>query len=296
MPAAKRALVTGFALGCLAAAAACASILGIPDRSLEWCLQPGNAHPFCEDFDHQNPTEQWSTAPPPVSGASRTFVPSSFDPPNAFAMDTTVGPLMAGVPLFSGLQQSFVDQVFGRVVVGLDVRIVTAGFMADPDDPTVQTGAGFLLLSDVVTAAGQSECIGLALSPAGADQVTIDVELVPNSNDCLTLNPLMGDSGVMAMSDADAPMAAPTPVPSPLANVFLNQWFRLTLDVTRQPDGSGTIDFRVPSVSSMAPPMIPAGSLSEGVPSLGIGTDVIGPSGTFEIQFDNVTVDFPAAN
>jgi hypothetical protein len=78
MPTAKRALVTGLALGCLAAAAACASILGIPDRSLEWCLQPANAHPFCEDFDHQNPTEQWSTAPPPVSGASRTFVPSSF--------------------------------------------------------------------------------------------------------------------------------------------------------------------------------------------------------------------------
>jgi hypothetical protein len=285
------------AFGCVTAAAGCASILNLSDRSLEWCLQPQNAHAFCEDFDHANPTQAWSFAPSPPPGTSRTFVSSDYDPPSALAMDTLVSPLPTGESSFSGLQQAFTTQVFSRVTVAVDMRVVSFDFMLDPSDPSIGTGAGFLLLSDVVTqsAMGPSECIGLALAPAGTGRVGIDVILVPNAGDCLTVNNLMGDSGAAPVPDDDAGMpaaAAATPIPSPLASVFLNQWFRLSMTVTRLSDGSGTIDFRVPSGTSMAPPPIPAGSLSAGYPSLAIGTDVTGPSGNIELQYDNVTVDF----
>jgi hypothetical protein len=292
-------IATAAAFAALVAGAGCASILNIEDRSLEWCLEPQNAHAFCEDFDHQNPTADWSFAPSPPSGTSRTFVPSDYDPPNALAMDTLVEALPTGESSFSGLQQAFTSQVFNQVVVGVDVRIVSAAFMADSVDPNLVTGAGFLLLSDVVTqsAMGASECIGLALAPAGAGQVGIDVILVPDSSDCLTVGNLMTDAGPQSTDDdGGAAGGAVAGLPWPLANVFLDQWFRLTLTITRKTDGSGTIDFRVPSGSSMAPPPIPAGSLNEGYPSLAIGTDVTGPSGNIEVQFDNVTVDFLAAN
>jgi hypothetical protein len=278
-----------------ALAAGCAQVLGIPDRSLAWCQQPAQAsHAFCEDFDHANPTADWSSAPTSPSGTSRTFVPSDDGTPNVYAMDTLVDPLPVGTSNFAGLEQSFTSQVFGQVTVGVDVRVTSFGFMTDPTTQ-LSTGAGFLLLSDVVTesAMGPSECIGLSLIPVSDQQVGIAVILVPNAGDCLTVNNLMGDAGAQApIGDA---MAMPeVPTPSPLANVFVDQWFRLTMTVTRMSDGSGTIDFRVPSASSLPPPPIPAGSLSQGYPSLAIGTDVTGPSGNVEFQFDNVTVDFDA--
>ena len=278
-----------------AVAAGCASVLGIPDRSLEWCLQPAQAsHAFCEDFDHANPTADWSFAPMSPTGTSRTFVPSGDGTPNVYAMDTLVEPLPTGTSNFAGLEQSFTTQVFGTVTVGVDVRVTSFGFMTDPTT-LLSTGAGFLLLSDVVTDStmGPSECIGLSLMPVSAQEVGIAVILVPNAGDCLTVNNLMGDAGAQtAGDDGGAAAMADVPAPLPLANVFLDQWFRLSMTVTRMSDGSGTIDFRVPSVSSLPPPPLPAGSLSEGYPSLAIGTDVTGPSGNVEFQFDNVTVDF----
>lgn len=280
-----------------AAAAGCASVIGIPDRSLAWCLQPEHTgHAFCEDFDHANPTADWSYAPTSPAGTSRTFVASDDGSPNANAMDTLVEPLAVGATNFSGLEQSFTSQVFGKVTIGVDVRVTQFQSMTDPTTQ-LGTGAGFLLLSDVVTqsAMGPSECIGLSLASVNPQQVAIAVILVPNSGDCLTVNNVMGDAGTaMSGDDGGATSMPDVPVPNPLANVFLDQWFRLTMTVTRMSDGSGTIDFRVPAASSMAPPPIPAGSLSEGYPSVAIGTDVTGPSGNIEVQFDNVTVDFAA--
>ncbi len=270
--------------------------MGIPNRQLEWCLRPENAHDFCEDFDHANPTGAWAVAPDPTPGlTSRTFVPSTFDPPNVQAMDSTVGPLATSVSNFIGLQQSFTNQVFGRVDVGVDIRIVSTEYKLDGD---IGTAAGFLLLSDIPSssASGPPECIGFLLLPTTVPgQVTINVLLVPDSTDCLTVDNVDEDGGPAPMgdmSDAAAPTMAASPMPTALANVFTDQWFRLKLTVTRGSDGSGSIDFSVPSGSSMAPPSIPAGSLGTGFPGLSIGTDVTGPSGTFDIQFDNVTVDF----
>jgi hypothetical protein len=279
-------------LGALVAAG-CASVLDIRDPSLEWCLRPGNVHAFCEDFDHPDPLAAWTKAPTPPPGAARSLGPSDDSPPNM--LDTRVDALQAGAANLTGLETSF-SQPFEHVVVGIDVRVVAANFLVDPSG-NVESGIGFLLVEDTSSSAGQPNlCIGLVLAPARAmGTVGVALVLVPNPTDCFTVDNLMtGDAGA---GDADASLGAGSPAapaPIPLTDILTNEWQHVVLDVRRNPtDGSGTVQPSLASAGAIAPVPVGAGLLAEGFPQLGVATSVSGPSGTVEIQFDNITVDFP---
>jgi hypothetical protein len=247
----------------------------------------------------------WAIAPTPPPGASRTIVPSDDSPPNA--LDTRLDPLEAGVSSLTGLDQSFPDASFDHVVVGVDVRIVQAEFMSAG---ALTSGIGFLLIEDTSLMPGQPNvCIGLVLAPSTGAQgtVTIAAVVVPDPVDCFTVNNLMsmgvGSPGEDASQSTDggddagfaaAAAAAAVPVPTALAEVLTNQWQHLTLALTRNADGSGTLLPMVPPYGAIAPIAIGPGSLAAGYPQIGIATSVTGPAGSVEVQFDNVTVDFAA--
>jgi hypothetical protein len=76
----------------------------------------------------------------------------------------------------------------------------------------------------------------------------------------------------------------------------LGAWTHLKLEVRRDPmanDGSGSVVVTGVVGSGSAPPLPPGSLAATGHPLLGLATTVTGPSGVFETQFDNVTVDFP---
>jgi hypothetical protein len=138
------------------------------------------------------------------------------------------------------------------------------------------------------------------------DNVEISMVLLPNAHDCVkVINPQLDSSASVVDSGGEAALDASNadddssssvsvaPVPAPLAEVFENQWIRVNLEVTRAQDGSGTIVFTTgANGGGLPPPTIPAGWLGPGEPTLGIATSVTGPSGAFEIRFDNITLDF----
>jgi hypothetical protein len=302
----RHAAVAVASLGALVATASCASLVGVHDVSLEWCDQPANHHDFCEDFDHAdeaNAFAAWPGSPTPPPGTSRTLVPSDVSPP--FALDTEADPMPAGVSAATGLETAFPNRTFDDVTLGVDVQVAQANFLTD--DPNA-IGAGFLLLADIAESADQpSLCIALVLTPATmADNVEISMVLLPNAHDCVkVINPELDssasgvDSGDAASLDASgaeedsSSASSMAPVPVPLAEVFENQWIRLNLEVTRAQDGSGTIVFTTgANGGGLPPPTIPPGWLGPGEPTLGIATSVTGPSGAFEIRFDDITLDF----
>ncbi|HXX70202.1 MAG TPA: hypothetical protein VEK07_23685 [Polyangiaceae bacterium] len=284
----------------LIAAAGCASIIGIPQASIEWCQQPANnTHDFCEDFDHSDPFGAWPASPPPPPGTTRGLAPGESPP---FALDTVVGPLEAGASAYTGLETSFPSQTFNDVKLGVDIRIAQINFTIGE----VITGAGFLLLADSSTAADEpSLCVGLGLAPATVSgTVDLALFLVPNSSNCVTVNNLSADAGADAATpstgddaEAGSESALPAyPQPYPVGGVYLETWTHIALEVQRnQENGSGVITFAAtPNQGGGGMlPTIPPQSLGAGVPELGIATDVTGPSsGAFEVLFDNITVDF----
>jgi hypothetical protein len=277
-------------MGVFAAVAGCASVLGVHDPSIEWCLRPENAHAFCEDFDHSDGLRAWQMAPTPPPGAARTLRESDDSPP--YLLDTDVQPLASGAANLTGLETPFPAQSFAHVVVGVDIRIVDVNFVSTGG---VSSGIGFLLVEDTSSAPDQPNlCIGLVLAPAKAmGTVAVALVLAPNPMDCFTVdNLMMGDGG-----DADASSSGlpPPPTPIPLAEILTNEWQHVVIDVRRDPsgDGSGTLQPTLASTGAMAAIRIDPGFLAPGYPQLGIATSVSGPSGHVEIQFDNVTVDFP---
>lgn len=290
------------AFAAVVAAAGCASIIGADDPSLEWCRQPANQHDFCEDFDHEDPFANWPVSPMPPPGTTRGLTAGKSPP---YALDTVVGPLANGASAYTGLETSF-QSIFNDVKVGVDVRIAQVNFTTTPPI----TGAGFLLLVDSnVTADQPSLCIGVGLAPSTLPgTVDLAVFLVPNSTNCVTVNNLPpGDAGTAGADDDAQAMdddaqttendaALPiTPMPYIVGEVYLASWTHIALEVLRNNDGSGVITFSATPNQGGGTnvPMIPPNSLGAGIPELGIATDVTGPStGPFEVQFDNVTVDF----
>lgn len=303
----RAALVAFSSFAALIAAAGCASILAIPnDPSLEWCQQPTNKHDFCEDFDHVDPFAAWPASPMPPPGTTRGL--SAGDSP-PYALDTAVDALEAGASAFTGLETSF-SEPFDDVKVGAEIRVAQIHFT------TVApiTGAGFMLLSELNETANEpSLCIGLGLAPSMLPgTVDLALFLVPNSSDCVSVNNLDVDAAAPSPDESDAgpndagpseagpndaaASALPAyPVTNIVGEIYLQTWTHLSLEVVRSGDGSGVITFAAtPNTgAASAVPVIPPNSLSGGVPSLGIATDVTGPStGPFEIQFDDITVDF----
>jgi hypothetical protein len=291
----QRTLVIPLAFAALVAAAGCASLLGVPDPSLEWCQQPGNQHDFCEDFDHTNAFGNWPASPMPPPGTSRGLAPGKSLP---YALDTVVDALPDGASAYTGLE-TFFSQPFNDVKVNVDIRVAQISFTTTPPI----TGAGFLLLADSNVMANQpSLCIGLGFAPSGVS-ATVDLALflVPNSTNCVTVNNLpAADAGTTAADDdagaSDDDAALPiNPTPYIVGEIYLESWTHIALEVQRNNDGSGAITFAaIPNQGGgVTVPTLPPNSLGAGVPELGIATDVTGPSvGPWEVQFDNVTVDF----
>jgi hypothetical protein len=211
-------------------------------------------------------------------------------------LDTTVLALPAGEANLTGLETGFQTQTFDHVVVGLDVQIVQADFV---ETPTEVSGIGFLLIEDTSTAAMQPNlCIGLVLTPVmSTGTVGVALVLAPNPTDCFMVDNLMTMDGGGSGDDGGSEPAGPaSPQPVSLGNILTNAWQHVVLDVTRASsgDGSGSVLPTLAGAGAMAAIPIPSGYLAPGYPQLGIATSVTGPSGDVHIQFDNVTVDFPA--
>jgi hypothetical protein len=257
------------ALIALAVAAGCASILSIPDRQAEWCDRPENAHAFCDDFDHTDAGGLWATNATP--GASARFVGSSDTAPNA--VDLSTAALALGAPTVVGMFRQFTG-AFGHVRVALDVRFIQVDLAAEGG---LASEVGFLLLEQ------QGFCLGAVLTPDGVGLV-----MRARSTDCTSVVDL--PVGARSIKD-DAGLPVYTnvgPVPA------MNQWLHFILDVKRKPDGSGAVAFSFNYPGVLPPPQIPAGMLNETAPAVAVATSVVGPTGRVELQFDNVTVDFPA--
>lgn len=289
-------VLTVFALAGLIAAAGCASLLGIRDSSVEWCQQPANQqHAFCEDFDHAEPFANWPASPSPPPGTTRSLVAGESPP---YALDAVVDTLEAGASAFTGLETSFPAETFDDVQVGVDIRVAQINFEVVG---TVVTGAGFLLLADSnITADQPSLCVGLGFAPASlSGTVDLAIFLVPNSSNCVTVNNLDTDAESPPTDDdagPDAQSSLPSfPLPYFVGEIYLETWTHIALEVKRNDDGSGAITFHATPNNGGGGmlPTIPPNSMGAGVPELGIAADVTGPSlGPFEVQFDNVTVDF----
>lgn len=256
--------------GVLVAAVGCASILSIPDRSLEWCDRPGNAHAFCDDFDHQDAGGSWAAGA--VPGASIGYVASGNTAPNAADLSTT--PLALGAATVAGLYRPFDDQKFDHVRVAVDVRFVSIDLQTKNG---LASQVGFLLLEQ------QGFCIGAVLTPTG-----IGVVMRAGATDCTTVANVPADAASVEDDAGLTEYAHVGPVPG------LNQWTHLVLDVKRNPDGSGAVAFTFDYPGVIPAPQIPRGFLTSSSPAVAIATSVVGPSGRVELQFDNVTVDFSA--
>ena len=109
-----------------------------------------------------------------------------------------------------------------------------------------------------------------------------------NTTDCTGVTNVPTDAGTIIDDAGLSTFANVGPVPN------LNQWSHISLDVKRNSDGSGDVGFDIDLPGRVAPPRIPAGYLTDQSPAVAIATSVVGPSGRIELEFDNVTVDFPA--
>lgn len=255
----------------LATAVGCASILSIPDRSPAWCDRPENAHDFCDDFDHTDAGGSWGPGATP--GASVNFVSSSDTPPNALDLSTT--PKSLGGLAVGGLYRQFADHPFDHVRLSVDVRFISIDLQTEGG---LASQLGFLLLEQ------QGFCIGVVLTPAGIGMV-----MRAHATDCTGVSNMPADAGRITDEAGLTAYAPVGPVPG------LNQWFHVTLDVKRHAaDGSGTVGFNMNYPGVIAPPQIPSGFLTTSAPAVAVATSVVGPSGQVELQFDDITVDFPA--
>jgi hypothetical protein len=279
-------LLVAPALSAVALAIGCASILSIPDRTLapsvdasieaavpdasvEWCNRPGNKHAFCEDFDHDDAGAGWTTGE--TDGATYAFTASSDSPPTA--LDLTTTPLPLGATTVAGLYIPL-TQNFDHVHFAVDVRFVSLDLESEAG---LSSELGFLLLEQT------DFCIGGVMTPAG-----IGIVMRSHSTDCTGVTNVAVDAGTTTDDAGLTGYAIVAPVPS------LNQWFHIYLDVKRNSDGSGAVDFDINYPGQVAPPQIPPGYLTEAPPAIAIATSVVGPTGRIELQFDNVTVDFPS--
>lgn len=279
-------LLVASGLGAVTLGIGCASILSIPDRTLapssdaggseggaassvEWCDRPENKHDFCDDFDHADAGAEWTTGD--TDGATVGFASSSDSPPTALDLSTVPEPLGAGT--VGGLYLPF-TQKFDHVHFAVDVRLVALDLKTQQG---LSAELGFMLLEQT------GFCIGTVFTPAG-----IGVIMRSDSTDCTSVSNLPADAGTITDDAGLTTFAIVAPIPS------LNEWSHISLDVKRNSDGSGALGFDINFPGRVPPPQIPPGYLTEDPPAVAVATSVVGPSGRVELQFDNVTVDFPS--
>jgi hypothetical protein len=271
-------------LAAVALAVGCASILSIPDRTVastldgsadagapdasrDWCDQPGNKHDFCDDFDNGDAGAGWTTGS--TDGATIAFNSSTDSPPTALDLSTV--PLPLGVATVAGLYEQF-SQKFVHVRFAVDVRFMALDLETEGG---LSAQLGFLLLEQT------GFCLGVVTTPAG-----IGLVMRHDSTDCTSVADVPDDAGSITDDAGLTEFAIIAPVPT------LSVWSHVTVDVTRNSDGSGTVGFDINLPGRLPPPQIPAGYLTEDPPAVAVATSVVGPSGRVDLEFDNVTVDF----
>jgi hypothetical protein len=283
--------IPGLAFAALTATAACTSVLGLKNPSLRWCAQQNPQHDFCEDFDHENAIDSWTLKPTPTGGAGRSIIASDDSPPNA--LSTSVPPQPTGQGNLTGLANAFPDRSIDHVIIELDIRIDKAEFM---QDGPIVSGIGFLLLEDTSKLSNTlNTCMGLVLAPPSSGlsgTIAVAAVVIPAA-DCFSVNNLMDAAasdagGGGATMDSGAP-----PQPIVIATILTNQWQHVKLELIRGEDGSGILQPTLNTTGAIPAVPVPAELFPPGYPQLGIASSVTGPAGNVEIDFDNVTADFP---
>jgi len=260
-------------LGAVAAVAGCASLLSIPDRSLEWCDRAGNGHAFCEDFDHADAQAQWINASTAPDVANNVIVPSSDTPPNA--IDISSAPLEADASVITGLLAADTSsRPLNHVHIEFDMRPVTVSLKTEGD---TATGVGFFLFE------ADTFCLGLGLSPSGLGIIYL------LNDECTVVGSAGVDGGFTAGTQGTTSVTL-------FPNSWIEgSWAHVTIDLKRNPDGSGVVSVSAPKIPGKFrdPPPIPPGSVpAEGTPTLAVAASIAGPSGPIELQFDNIAVDY----
>ncbi len=170
----------------------------------------------------------------------------------------------------------FTSRTFDHVVLETDLRFVDLQLDAGAG---LASELGFLLVEDV------DFCVGVVMTPSGIGTI-----MRSHSTDCTSVSNIPVDGGATVDDAGLTTFAIVAPVPN------VNQWFHTRVDVKRNADGSGTVSFNINYPGVIAAPQIPPGYLmgtSTSFPSVAVAASVVGPAGHIEVQFDNVTVDFP---
>ncbi|MGD0525848.1 MAG: hypothetical protein ABSE49_11925 [Polyangiaceae bacterium] len=262
-------------LAAAAVVAGCASVLGIPQGTPSFCAQSANqGHAYCEDFDVGDPSTRWTFAEA-NNGAAYAVQPGGLSPPNLLDMSAP-GEGDGGAAL-AGFTKEFDDSTFVGLHIEADMRIVT------PDDGPITASGGFLLIVDK----NGGGCIGIGVAPKGADgKPSFGAFVFAQGAGCsaLTSN---GTNPSTVAGGKNYPLGdAPAP----------NTWVHIVVVATpntKLADGSGTLTFNIEGQPDafMPVPLLLGTLAPAGIPLVGFASEVTGPSGAFEVQYDNITID-----
>jgi hypothetical protein len=260
-------------LGVGLAVAGCASVLGIPNDSPSFCAQPANqGHAYCEDFDVGDAGARWTFAETIGNGAAYGLQPSDDTPPNL--LDMSVGGVPEGGAAVAGFDKEFDDSTFVGLHIEADVRFVSQG------DAGATAQGGFLLITDK-----SGGCIGLGVGARDATHPVAGIGAVVFSK-ATACSLLTGGGGPSDVAPAQTFL---TTAPQP------DKWFHAVVVVApaASGDGSGTLTFNIVGQPESSPtiPLPPGTLVPTGIPLVGFAAQTNGPSGSFEVQFDDVTID-----
>jgi hypothetical protein len=255
--------------------AGCASVLAIPNDTPSFCGQPANqGHAYCEDFDVGDPSSRWTFAEA-TNSATYMVAPSDRSPPNLLDLSAPMVP--DGGTALAGFTKEFDDSTFVGLHIEADIRFVTQG------GAPITANGGFLLVVDK----NGGGCIGLGVqSGPPLPQPMIGAYIFAQGGGCSALTSGGGGGGMGAGGLKNGVGSAPAP----------NTWSHIVVIVTPDPlrnDGSGKLTFNIEGQpGAFMPVPLFAGTLGGGgIPLVGFASEVNGPSGPLEVQFDNITID-----
>ncbi len=261
-------------LGVAVVAVGCASVLGIPGDTPSFCAQPANqGHAYCEDFDVGDAGSRWTFAEK-SDGSTYSVQPGGESPPNLLDMTSPMEP--DGGSGLAGFTKEFDDSKFVGLHIEADVRFVT------PNDAPLTAVGGFLLIVDK----NGGGCIGVGTAPGGPNgKPSIGAFVFAQGAGCSALTSGGGPSSMLGGRQVyvgDAPQP----------NTWVHMVVIATPDAAKN-DGSGTLSFNIEGQPGafMPVPLVLGTLVSGGVPLVGFAAQVNGPSGAFEVQYDNITID-----
>lgn len=261
-------------LGAGLAAAGCASVLGIPSDSPSFCAQSANqGHAYCEDFDVGDAGSRWTFAEVIGNGAAYGVQASDRSPPNL--LDMKVGGVPEGGAALAGFDKEFDDSTFVGLHIEADVRFVAQ------DDAGLTGQGGFLLITDK-----SGGCIGLGVGARDSTHPVAGIGAIVFAK--ATACSLLTGGGGGDVGGVPSQTFLTTVPPT-------DTWSHVVVVVAPGAggDGSGTLTFNIVGQPASSPTVpLPPGTLPpNGIPLVGFAAQTSGPSGPFEVQFDNITID-----